>query len=52
MLADLDKEGTKPNPKPKIACADVLSRACSSCRKVCKLVATKLCVAVFKLPDS
>jgi hypothetical protein len=35
MLADLDKEGTKP--KRKIACPDILLRACSNFPKVCKL---------------
>ena len=35
MLADLDKEGTKP--KRKIACPDILLRAGSNFPKVCKL---------------
>jgi hypothetical protein len=50
MLADLDKEGTKP--KRKIACPDILLRACSNFPKVCKLWMLETNESGFKLPDS
>jgi hypothetical protein len=50
MLADLDKEGTKP--KRKIACPDILLRAGSNFPKVCKLWVLETNQPDFKLPDN